>query len=132
MFCIFWTTNKCLSIMMSLFMLSLILCKSCFIFELRLNGLSLHVQNFIVIGPLLNMSKKPSPIRVNAKASKPLQEELATISWSSKGVKSISGTIVHFFSQIVIFLFGFEAKFVTLYSNKTKVIPKSGPDGFVH
>ena len=87
LFCIFWTTNKCLSIMMSLFMLSLILCKSCFIFELRLNGLSLHVQNFIVIGPLLNMSKKPSPIKVNAKASKPLQEELATISWSSKGIK---------------------------------------------
>ena len=38
--------------------------------------------------------------------------------------------IVHFLSQIIIFLFGFEAKFVTLYGHKTKVIPKTGPDGF--
>ena len=85
-----------------------------------------------MIGPLLNMSKKPSPIRVNTKVSKPLQEELATISWSSKGIKSTSGMTVRFLSQIIIFLFGFEAKFVTLYGHKTKVIPKTGPDGFVH
>ena len=85
-----------------------------------------------MIGPLLNMSKKPSLIRVNTKASKPLQEELATISWSSKGIKSISGMIVHFLIQIIIFLFGFEAKFVSLYGHKTKVIPKTGSDGFVH
>ena len=84
-----------------------------------------------MIGPLLNMSKKPSPIRINTKTSKPLQKELATI-WLSKGIKSISGTIVHFLSQIIIFLFGSEAKFVTLYGHKTKVIPKTGPDGFVH
>ena len=69
---------------------------------------------------------------MHTKASKPLQEELATISWSSKGIKSISGTTVHFLSQIIIFLFGFEAKFVTLYGHRTKVIPKTGPDGFVH
>ena len=85
-----------------------------------------------MIGPLLNMSKKPSPIRVNTKTSKPLQIELATISWSSRGIMSISGMIVHFLSQIINFLFGFEAKFVTLYGHKTKVIPKIGPDGFVH
>ena len=86
----------------------------------------------IHVGPLLNMSKKPSPIWFNTKASKPLQEELATTSWSSKGIKSISGMIVHFLSQIIIFLFGFEAKFVTLYGHRSKVIPKTGPDGFVH
>ena len=31
---------------------------------------------------------------------------------------------MHFLSQIIIFLFGFEAKFVTLYGHKTKVIPR--------
>ena len=50
-FYVFWTNDRGLSIMTSLNMTSLVLCKSFFIFEL-IPWCSILVQSFLVIGPL--------------------------------------------------------------------------------
>ena len=62
-----WTTDRAISTMTSLSMTALILCKAFVMFELRLCW-SILVQNFIGFPKKkenLNMSKKPSPIRIN-------------------------------------------------------------------